>query len=143
MARNNRIHPMLSNLPPSRMRRGKVVSAGEAVRAIRTAIPSQPARFVSIGVPEEILKRIETSYLETENREISPCSIQQRARATAATGAQPLRPRGLVKRVVGGHWGLVPKLGRLAMENKNRGLQPPRASSRTCSGTLRPTSPGH
>ena len=118
MARNNRIHPMLSNLPPSRMRRGKVVSAGEAVRAIQDGDTIATGGFVSIGVPEEILKRIETSYLETgkpRNLTLLYAAGQGDGRDR---GLNHFGHEGLTRRIVGGHWRSAPKLSRLALENR-------------------------
>ena len=39
----NHTHPVLSSLPPQRAKKGKIVSAEEAVRVIRAATPWPPA----------------------------------------------------------------------------------------------------
>jgi propionate CoA-transferase len=56
---------MLSSLPPSRMRKGKIVSAEEAIQVIQDGDTIATGGFVSIGVPEEILLKIEEYFLAT------------------------------------------------------------------------------
>lgn len=116
--RNNNIHPMLSTLPPSRMRRGKVVSAQEAVRAIQDGDTLATGGFVSIGVPEEILRKIEEYYLETGRPRNLTLVYAAGQGDGKERGLNRFGHEGLVSRVVGGHWGLAPRLGKLAIENK-------------------------
>jgi propionate CoA-transferase len=47
-------HPMLSSLPPQRARKGKIVSAEEAVRVIRDGDILATGGFVGTGFAEEI-----------------------------------------------------------------------------------------
>ncbi len=53
------LHPMLSALPPERAKKGKVVSAEEAVQGIRDGDTVAPGGFVGIGVAEEIVTALD------------------------------------------------------------------------------------
>ena len=57
-------HPMLSPLPPDRAKKGKVVSAQEAVRIIRDGDTIATGGFVGIGFPEQIAIALESYFLE-------------------------------------------------------------------------------
>jgi propionate CoA-transferase len=111
-------HPMLTNLPPMRMRKGKVVSAKEAVRVIRPNDTIATGGFVGIGFAEKIAVALEELYLTTGQPKDLTLIYAAGQGDGAEKGLNHLGHEGLVKRVIGGHWGLVPKLQKLAMGNK-------------------------
>ena len=103
--------------------RGKIVSADEAVRLIHDGDTVATGGFVGIGFAEEIAVALEALYL----REDIPAQNKPRNLTLVYAGGQGdgrerglnhLGHEGLVSRVIGGHWGLVPKLQRLAIGNR-------------------------
>lgn len=117
MKNNKVIHPIEFDLA-SRMKRGKVVSVEEAVRVIRNGDTLAMGGFVGIGFAEEVAKELERQFLENGK----PGDITLLYAAGMGDGKEKglnhLGHEGLVKKVIGGHWGLAPKLQRLAIENK-------------------------
>ncbi len=111
-------HPMLSQLPPSRMRKGKIVSAEEAIMVIRDGDTIATGGFVGTGFPEEIAVQLEAYFLENGKPRNLTLMYAAGQGDGKERGLNHLGHEGLVKRVVGGHWGLVPRLQKLAMENK-------------------------
>jgi len=111
-------HPMLSQLPPSRMRKGKIVSAEEAIMVIRDGDTIATGGFVGTGFPEEIAVKLEAYFLENGKPRNLTLMYAAGQGDGKERGLNHLGHEGLVKRVVGGHWGLVPRLQKLAMENK-------------------------
>ena len=105
-------------------RRNKVVSAAEAVRLIHDGDTVATGGFVGIGFAEEVAVALEARFLATraETGTGSPHALTLVYAAGQGDGKQ----RGLnhmghadmVKRVVGGHWGLVPALQKLAVANE-------------------------
>jgi propionate CoA-transferase len=111
-------HPMLSDLPPSRVRKGKIVSAEEALRLLRDEDTVATGGFVGIGFAEEIAVKLEELFLKNGRPRRLTLLYAAGQGDGANRGLNHLGHEGLVARVIGGHWGLVPKLQKLAMENK-------------------------
>ncbi len=117
-------HPLLSSLRTSS--RGKLVSALDAVRLVRDGDTVATGGFVGIGFAEAIAVALEEFYLSGEERYLQATGKSRNLTLVYAGGQGDGGDRGLnhfghaglVKRVVGGHWGLVPKLQRLAIANE-------------------------
>ncbi len=98
--------------------KNKVVSADDAVAIVAENDTICTSGFVGIGTPDALLAALERRFLE----EGQPRNLTLMFAAGQGDGNERglnrLGHDGLLKRVIGGHWGLIPKVGRLAMENK-------------------------
>lgn len=117
-------HPMAGgSRPPSR---NKIVSAAEAVRLIRDGDTVATGGFVGIGFAENIAVALEQRFLDTEDDLLDGLGKPRDLTLVYAAGQGDGLERGLnhfgheglVRRVIGGHWGLAPKLQQLAIANK-------------------------
>jgi propionate CoA-transferase len=105
--------------------RGKIVSAREAVRLIRSGDTLATSGFVGIGFAEEIAMALEQRFLEAQATSEGHEPLNDLTLVYAAgqgdgraKGLNHLAHEGLIKRVIGGHWGLVPGLQKLAIANR-------------------------
>ena len=106
--------------------KGKLVSARDAVQLIQDGDTLATGGFVGIGFPENIAVALEARFRESS--ESDPDGIGKPEGLTLVyaagqgdgkeRGLNHLGHEGLVRRVIGGHWGLVPKLQALAVGNR-------------------------
>ncbi len=117
-------HPMADSLRASDT--GKIVSAREAVRLIKDGDTVATGGFVGIGFPENIAIALEARFVEGEQADQQGLGSPRNLTLIYAAGQGDGKDRGLnhlghdglVGRVIGGHWGLVPKLQQLAVSNR-------------------------
>ena len=102
---------------------GKVVTAREAVALIRDGDTLATSGFVGIGFAENIAVALEERWLAAARDDASGLGSPRDLTLVYAAGQGDGKERGLnhlgypglVRRVIGGHWGLVPRLQALAV----------------------------
>lgn len=103
----------------------QIIKADEVASKIKDNDSVIVSGFIGAGVCEELLYNIQQSYLETS----SPKNIELLFCAGMGDGdtkgLNHLGEEGLIKRAIGGHFGLTPRLTKLINEEKMEGYNLP------------------
>jgi propionate CoA-transferase len=96
----------------------KIISADEALAVIQDGDTVAISGFVGIGVPDELILALERRFLTTGH----PAGLTLVFAAAPGDGKElginRLAHEGLFKRLIGGHYSLIPRLAQMAIENK-------------------------
>ncbi len=97
----------------------KVMAVSDAVKTyIKDGATITFGGFIGSAHPEEVSLTIEQEFLENGSPNNLTLLYAAGMGDSKEKGLNHLGHEGLVSKVIGGHWGLVPKLQKLALENK-------------------------
>ncbi|GAB5390410.1 MAG: acyl CoA:acetate/3-ketoacid CoA transferase [Alphaproteobacteria bacterium] len=105
--------------------RNKIVSAAEAAALIRDGDTIATSGFVGIGTPDAMLKAIAERYQQDGHPRDLTLMFAAGQGDGKERGLNRLCHDGLLKRVIGGHWGLIPGIGKMAIDEKIKGWNLP------------------
>ena len=98
--------------------KNKLVSADDAVALIQDGDTLCLSGFVGTGTPEDLIIALEKRFLETGSPRDLTLVFAAAPGDGGSKGANRLAHKGLLKRVIGGHWALVPEIAKLATNNE-------------------------
>jgi propionate CoA-transferase len=98
--------------------KSKVISPSDAAAQIKNGSTIATGGFVGNGFAEELAIAVENRFLQTGSPRDTTLIYAAGQGDGKTRGLNHFGHEGMVKRVIGGHWGLVPSLQKLAVENK-------------------------
>jgi len=118
-------HPMLDPIAGMRLKKGKIVTAEEAVDIIRDGDTVVTAGFIGAGFAEGIAIQLEERFLKIGTPRNLTLVYPAGQGDGKTKGLNHFAHEGLVGRVICGHTGLTPRLGELIHANKIFGYNIP------------------
>jgi len=100
------------------MRLKKVVEAGDAVAVIHSGDTVASTGYAGSGTPDQLFFSLERRFLESAEPRDLTLVFSTGQGDLKDKGLNRLAHEGLVRRVIGGYFGLSPKLERLIVENR-------------------------
>ncbi|HHV72840.1 MAG TPA: acyl CoA:acetate/3-ketoacid CoA transferase [Clostridia bacterium] len=101
------------------MSRPKFITAAEAAQLVKDGDTLGTVGFVMSGHPDELSYELEKRFKETGHpRDLTLTWLASNSNNRDRIGTARFAMEGFVKRVIGGHWGLTPEFGTMAIENK-------------------------
>lgn len=96
----------------------KVISAQDAIAIVQDDDVLATSGYGGNGTPDQLLVALEKRFLETGSPRDLTLVFAGGQGDGKDKGLNRLGHEGLLKRVIGGHYGLIPEVERLAVENK-------------------------
>ncbi len=103
----------------------KIMSADDAVALLKDNDTLCIVGFIGSVLPQELTNALERRFLTTGSPRDLTLHFCTGSGDGATQGENALAHEGLLKRIVGGHFGLVPKLQQMIAENKVEGYNLP------------------
>jgi len=98
--------------------KNKIVSAADALVIVRDGDTVACSGFVGSGTPDALIGALEQRFLANGTPKDLTLVFAAAPGDGKDQGLNRLAHPGLVKRAIGGHWALVPKLARMAVEGE-------------------------
>ncbi len=120
----------------------KVVSAREAVREIKSGSTLGVSGFRWAGCSEALFKGLHDEFRATQQPRDLTLMFSSAPGDNVSTGLAWIAQRGLLKRVIGGFWGVTPQLMKLAVDEEIEAYNLPQGQIARLYGAIAAGQPG-